>query len=81
MNGYSNARNLAKLYGIVANGGKTKEGVLLSQKAIETAPDQRGQLGQNHQPDAWLRCCGDDGRTGKEYNGAFYIYYMYETLC
>lgn len=36
MNGYSNARNLAKLYGIVANGGKTKEGVLLSQKAIET---------------------------------------------
>lgn len=36
MNGYSNARNLAKLYGIVANGGKTKEGVLISQKAIET---------------------------------------------
>lgn len=36
MNGYSNARNLANLYGIVANGGKTKEGVLLSQKAIET---------------------------------------------
>lgn len=36
MNGYSNARNLAKLYGIVANGGKTKEGALLSQKAIET---------------------------------------------
>lgn len=36
MNGYSNARNLAKLYGIVANGGKTEEGVLLSQKAIET---------------------------------------------
>lgn len=35
MNGYSNARNLAKLYGIVANGGKTKAGVLLSQKAIE----------------------------------------------
>lgn len=36
MNGYSNARNLAKLYGIVANGGKTKEGVLISQKTIET---------------------------------------------
>lgn len=46
----------------------------------ETAPDQRGQRGQNHQPDAWLRCCGDDGRTGKEYNGVFYII-MYETLC
>nr|XP_022331156.1 beta-lactamase domain-containing protein 2-like [Crassostrea virginica] len=35
VNGFSNARNLAKLYGIVANGGKTKGGVLLSQKAIE----------------------------------------------
>ncbi|XP_061181633.1 beta-lactamase domain-containing protein 2-like [Saccostrea echinata] len=35
MNGYSNARNLAKLFGIVANGGKTKEGILLSEKVIE----------------------------------------------
>ncbi|XP_061169148.1 beta-lactamase domain-containing protein 2-like [Saccostrea echinata] len=34
VNGYSNARNLAKLYGIIANGGKTDEGILLSKKII-----------------------------------------------
>lgn len=35
MNGYSNVRNLVKLYGIVVNGGKIKEGVLFLQKVIE----------------------------------------------
>lgn len=35
MNGYSNVRNLVKLYGIVVNGGKIKEGVLFFQKVIE----------------------------------------------
>ncbi|XP_048728760.2 beta-lactamase domain-containing protein 2-like [Ostrea edulis] len=35
MNGYSNARNLAKLFGIIANGGKTDKGILLSEKAIK----------------------------------------------
>jgi hypothetical protein len=35
MNGYSNARNVAKLYGIIANGGKTDKGTLLSEKAIK----------------------------------------------
>lgn len=35
MNGYSNVRNLVKLYGIVVKGGKIKEGVLFFQKVIE----------------------------------------------
>ncbi|XP_061182338.1 beta-lactamase domain-containing protein 2-like [Saccostrea echinata] len=35
LNGYSNARNLAKLYGIIANGGKNDEGTLLSEKIIQ----------------------------------------------
>lgn len=35
MNGYSNVRNLVKLYGIVVNGGKIKEGVLFFKKVIE----------------------------------------------
>ncbi|XP_062595751.1 beta-lactamase domain-containing protein 2-like [Saccostrea cucullata] len=34
LNGYSNARNLAKLFGIIANGGKTEKGILLSEKTI-----------------------------------------------
>lgn len=80
MNGYSNVRNLVKLYGIVVNGGKIKEGVLFFQKVIEMlkqflisgdSVDKIINLMFGYGVVVMMDEC-----VRNIYNGVFYIYYV-----